>query len=162
MIDIETKTLREIGFKRAFVMHGLDAVSGKGMDELSTIGITHVAELTDTGDIQKYTITPEDLGIKRTTFAELASSRDVQKDALSLLRVIMGKDKGPRSDIVCLNAAPLLYVTGKAKDLQTGIEMAREAVANGSALEKLRSWVAWQNEKPEDGLPILQRMIAQV
>ncbi len=161
MIDIEVKTLREIGFKRAFVMHGLDDNSDKGMDEMSTLGTTHVAELTETGDIETYTITPEDLGLKRATFEELASSRDVQKDALSLLRVIMGKDQGVRSDIICLNAAPLLYVTGKAKDLKSGINMAREAIANGSALEKLRAWVTWQNDTPETGLPVLEKMIAQ-
>ena len=31
MIDIEVKTLRELGFKRAFVMHGFDAKSDMGM-----------------------------------------------------------------------------------------------------------------------------------
>jgi len=39
--------------------------------------------------------------------------------------------------------------------------MAREAIGNGNALEKLRSWVTWQNEKPEDGLPVLEKMIQQ-
>ena len=162
MIDIEVQTLREIGFKRAFVMHGLDDSSQKGMDEVSTLGTTHVAELTQDGAIEKYTIAPEDFGIKRPTFEELASSRDVPKDALTLLRVIMGKDTGPRSDIVCMNAAPLLYVMGKAKDLKEGIDMAREAIGNGSALEKLKTWVTWQNENPEDGLPTLEKMIQQV
>ena len=162
MIDIEAETLREIGFKRAFVMYGLDDMSQKGMDEVSTLGTTHVAELKEDGTIEKYTFVPEDFGIKRAQFEELASSRNVQNDALTLLRVIMGKDQGPPSDIVCLNAAPLLYVTGKAKDLKEGIDMAREAVANGSALEKLRSWVTWQNETPEAGLPVLEKMIQMV
>ena len=161
MIDIEVETLREIGFRRAIVMHGLDDNSNKGMDEMSTLGTTHVAELMETGDIKKYAISPGEFGLKKARFEDLASSRDVQNDALMLLRVIMGKDQGVRSDVICLNAAPLLYVTGRAKDLKTGVEMAREAISNGSALEKLRSWVTWQNEKPEDGLPILEKMIAQ-
>jgi len=161
MIEIEAQTLREIGFKRAFVMHGLDDDSDKGMDEVSTLGTTHVAELTEDGNIENYTITPEDFGIKRTQFEQVASSRDVHNDALSLLRVIMGKDQGPRSDIVCLNAAPLFYVTGKAKDLKEGIDMARNAIGDGRALEKLKTWVSWQNDKPEDGLPTLEKMIQQ-
>lgn len=159
MIDIEAKTLREIGFKRAFVMHGLDEKGDKGMDEVSTLGTTHVAELTEDGAIEAYTIAPEDVGIKRARFEDLASSRDVQKDSLALLRVIMGKDQGPRTDIVCLNAAPLLYITGKVRDLKQGVDMAREAIANGSALEKLRSWVTWQNKRPEEGLQVLEKMI---
>jgi hypothetical protein len=37
--------------------------------------------------------------------------------------------------------------------------MARQAVANGSALAKLRAWVTWQNAKPDDGVPTLERML---
>jgi len=159
MIDIEVQTLREIGFKRAFVMHGLDESGQNGMDEASTLGETHVAELSEDGTIQKYTFTPEDFGIKRALYEDIASSRDVANDSLTLLRVIMGKDQGPRSDIACLNTAPLLVIMGKARDIKEGIDMARKAIADGKALEKLRDWVSWQNEKPEDGLPILEKQI---
>ena len=40
--------------------------------------------------------------------------------------------------------------------------MARQAIADGKPLEKLRDWVTWQNEKPEDGLPTLEKMISQI
>jgi anthranilate phosphoribosyltransferase len=161
VIDLEVQVLRELSFKGAFVMHGLEAGSEMGMDELSTLGPTHVAELRADGRIERYTVTPEDLGLRRARFADLASSRDVQQDALALLRVIMGKDEGPRSDIICLNAAPMLYIMGQARDLREGLALAREAIANGSALEKLRAWVTWQNATPADGLPTLERMITQ-
>jgi anthranilate phosphoribosyltransferase len=92
----------------------------------------------------------------------VASQQDVQKDALALLRVLAGKDTGPRFDIVCLNAAPLLCTVGKAKDLKQGLEMARSAVKEGRAVEKLRDWVTWQNEKPEDGLPTLEKMLSRI
>ncbi|UCF30812.1 MAG: anthranilate phosphoribosyltransferase [bacterium] len=162
MIDIEVRTLKELGFKRAFVMHGLDDVSGKGMDEVSTLGTTHVAELKEDGSIDTYEIVPEDFKIKRGTFEELASTRDVQSDAMALLRVLSGRDTGPRADIVCLNTAPLLTVMGEAEDLKMGVEMARQAIGDGRALEKLRDWVTWQNETPEDGLPLLEAMMAKL
>ncbi|MFH1567299.1 MAG: anthranilate phosphoribosyltransferase [Gemmatimonadota bacterium] len=162
MIDIEVRTLRELGFKRAFVMHGLDEASDKGMDEVSTLGRTEVAELDENGEITRRTIKPEDFGIQRTTFATIASSRDVQRDALTLLRVLAGKDRGPGRDIVCLNAAPLLTVMGKARDLKEGVEMARRAIDDGRALAKLRAWVTWQNHRPEDGIPTLDKMTAQL
>lgn len=161
MIEIEAQTLKALGFKRAFVMHGLDDQSQKGMDEISTLGTTHAAELMEDGSIHKLTLTPEEFGIKRTRFEEIASSRDVQRDALALLRVLAGKDYGPRLDIVCLNAAPLFYITGKSKTLNEGFAMARKAVSDGKALAKLRDWVTWQNQKPEDGLPILEKMLGQ-
>ncbi len=162
MIDIEVRTLKELGFKRAFVMHGLDDNSGQGMDEVSTLGTTHVAELREDGSIENYEIAPEDFGIPRGTFEEIASTRDVQRDALALLRVLAGKDTGPRADIVCLNTAPLLYVMGKAGSLKQGVEMARQAIADGRPVEKLRDWVTWQNDKPEDGIPKLETLIGQL
>jgi len=161
MIDIEVQTLREIGFKRAFVMHGLDEKGEKGMDEISTLGETHVAELKEGGQIEKYVLTPADFGLQPARFEDIASTRDVRNNALTLLRVIMGSDEGPRCDIACLNTAPLLYVAGKARDLKQGIGMARQAIADGSALQKLRDWASWQNEKPEDGLAVLEERIKE-
>ena len=158
--DIVVQTLRELGFTAAFVMHGLEESSGQGMDELSTLGPTHVAELRADGCIERYTVTPEDFGLRRARFADLASSRNVHQDALALLRVLMGKDDGPRHDIICLNAAPMLYIMGQARNLREGMAMARETIANGSALEKLRTWVTWQNTTPADGLSTLERMLA--
>jgi anthranilate phosphoribosyltransferase len=160
-IDIEVRTLRELGFKRAFVMHGTEEDTGHGMDELSSVGPSYVSELLPNGTIESYVVAPEDFGLRRARFPDLASSRDVRTDALALLRVIMGRDEGPRSDIICLNAAPLLYIMGKTRDLQGGVDMAREAIATGRALEKLRAWVSWQNATPDDGLPRLEEMIRQ-
>ena len=162
MIDIEVRTLRELGFKRAFVMHGLDDQSHLGMDEVSILGPTKVAELAEDGEIRQYTLTPEEFGVKKARFEDVASSREVKSDALALLRVLAGRDEGPRADIVCLNAAPLLYVTGKAGDLKEGFAMARKALNDGGALEKLRQWVKWQNQNPEDGEPKLESMIGQI
>jgi anthranilate phosphoribosyltransferase len=107
MIDVEVRTLRELGFKRAFVMHGLEDGSDKGMDELSTLGRSHVAELRPDGTIVRSTVTPGDVGLPPASLADVISSRDVERDAVALLRVILGRDDGPRSDIICLNAAPV-------------------------------------------------------
>jgi anthranilate phosphoribosyltransferase len=153
------RTLRELGFKRAFVMHGVEEETGRGMDELSTLGPSYVSELLADGSIESYVVTPEGLGLRRARFEDLASSRDVQTEAVALLRVIMGRDEGPCSDIICLNTAPMLYIMGKVRDLRSGIDMAREAITKGIALEKLRTWVRWQNTRPDDGLPILEGMI---
>jgi anthranilate phosphoribosyltransferase len=160
-IDIEIKTLRELGFRRAFVMHGLDDNSDKGMDEISTLGRTLVAELDEDGKITRYELEPEQFGIRRTRFEEVASSRDVDRDATALLRVITHSDQGPRSDIICLNAAPLLYVSGEAETLEEGLAMARGALTEGRALEKLRDWVRWQNDTPQVGMPTLEAMLAK-
>lgn len=161
-VDFEPLLLRELGFKRAFVMHGLDAESGGSIDELSTLGPSRIAELKPNGTVEKSVVTPEKLGLRRARYQDLASSRDVHREALTLLRVITGADDGPRQDIVCLNASPMLYVMGRAADLAEGIDMARAAIRNGRALAKLRDWVIWQNAAPDAGLPTLNRMLAQM
>jgi anthranilate phosphoribosyltransferase len=163
MIDIEIRTLREIGFKRAFVMHGLaDGVPGKGMDELSTLGPSHVAELAEDGTISTSLFDASALGIPRARYEDIASTRDVQAGALKLLRVLTGADRGACRDIVCLNAAPLLYVYGRVASLEEGLDLARTAIDNGGALAKLRDWVTWQNVKPEDGRPKLEALLEQI
>jgi len=161
-VDLEARILRELGYKRGFVMHGLDGAGNGGIDELSTLGPTHVAELHLDGRIEHSVVTPEELGLRRARYEDVASSREVHREALTLLRVIANADDGPRQDIVCLNAAPMLYVMGRAKDLSEGIAMARAAIRDGRVLEKLRAWVSWQNAVPEAGLPTLQRMLAQM
>jgi anthranilate phosphoribosyltransferase len=161
-IDVEARILRELGFKRAFVMHGLSVEGDLGMDEVSTLGRTHVAELHPNGTIERSVLTPEALGVRRARYEDVASSRDVQREALTLLRVIANADDGPRQDIVCLNAAPMLYVMGQAQDLREGTAMARAAIRDGRALHKLRDWVAWQNATPAAGRTTFDRMLAQV
>ncbi len=161
-VDLEARILRELGFKRAFVMHGLSAESDLGMDEVSTLGPTHAAELRPDGSIDHSVLTPEALGVRSARYPNVASSRDVQQEALTLLRVVANADDGPREDIVCVNAAPMLYVMGQAKDLGEGTAMARAAIRDGRALQKLRDWVAWQNATPAAGLTTLDRMLARI
>jgi anthranilate phosphoribosyltransferase len=161
-VDFESRLLGELGFKRAFVMHGLNAAGEGGMDEFSTLGPSHVAELRPDGSIDKSVITPEELGLRVARYEDIASSRDVHREALTLLRVIAGKDAGAREDIVCLNAAPLLYVRDRVKDLNNGIAMARAAIRDGRALQKLRDWAMWQNSDREVGLVALHRLLEQL
>lgn len=159
MVDIEAKTLRELGIKRGFLMYGLDRNSDKGMDELSTLGTSKIAELHADGSITHGEITPSDFGMDFVDYEAVASSRDVIKDAVALTRVIIGADQGAKEDIVCLNTAPLLYLMGKVSTLEDGVALARKAIRDGSALNKLRDWVTWQNADPSDGIGTLDKMI---
>lgn len=161
-VDFMARLLRELGTQRAFVMHGLDAESGRGMDELSTLGASHIAELRPDGSIASSVVTPRELGLPVARYEDVASSREVPREALTLLRVIAGDGDGPREDIVCLNAAPLLYVMERTPDLVDGVAMARAAIRDGRAMQKLRDWVTWQNADPGAGLTTLERMLAQI
>ncbi len=121
--------LGKLGCKRAMVVHGLD-----GLDEISTLGRTQISELDERG-VRTYTISPEELDIKRTT-PEAIAGKDLAGNARMLLKVLRG-EAGPCRDIVLINAAAAIVVGGKARDLREGIKIAAKAIDSGKAYEKL-------------------------
>jgi anthranilate phosphoribosyltransferase len=159
MIMPTIRTMKEIGYERAFVVHGLDANGQKGLDELSTIGTTYAAELHEDGTITESKIEFADLGIKRPDEKEILCHLDKDREALLMLRLLTGEDRGARKDIVCLNAAPVLYISGKAKDLKDGYEKARLTLDAGKAALKLKEWVHWQNAEAAPKIELLERMM---
>jgi len=121
-----------LGAKEAMVVHG------QGMDEISTLGVTEVRRLKD-GEITRMEIDPAELGFAAPSLDELGSG-DAIENAAIIRDIFSGKDKGPRRDIVILNAAAAIIVAGLAEDFNSAIELAQNAVNNGAAfgcLEKL-------------------------
>lgn len=106
MIMPTLTTMKGVGYRRAIVLNGSNADGTKTMDELSTLGMSTVSELDRAGSIVSYTISPEELGIEVARENDLLAGSDVRAEALRLLRVLGGDERGPRQDIVCLNAAP--------------------------------------------------------
>jgi len=135
------QVLKELGCKRGLVVHG------SGMDEISTIGPTNVAELKD-GEITEYFVSPEDFGITKATRNDLYA-KDI-KTAVRFTREVLEGKSGPRLDIVLLNAAAGIMVSGLAETLEDGLEIARESVRSGKAREKLEELVA-ETQKYEVG-----------
>jgi len=153
------RAMKEIGYKRAFVVHGRSGDNQRGMDELSTLGRTDVAELDDDGTIREYALNASDLGLEKGDESALLSRGDMEEEAVRLLRVLSGVDRGDRREIVCLNAAPLLCITGRSEDLREGVEMAGEIIDSGRAVKKLLSWVREQNQSPGERLERLEGML---
>lgn len=121
--------LRELGSRRAFVVHGLD-----GLDEISNTGETRVSEVKD-GKVLSYVITPEELGIKRVGLSDLKGG-DAKENASIIKRILQGEE-GPKREVVLLNAAAGIVAGGRAQGLKEGLEQAKDAIDNGGALERL-------------------------
>jgi len=130
--------LKEINMQAALSPFGM--VNGqdpaKGMDEFSLAGPTRVVELRH-GDIDTYTVTPADFGLKAAPFEAFASSRTAYDNAKRILAVLQGEYDTPDADFFCMNAAGALYISDVAKSYAQGVELARTALASGKALEKL-------------------------
>jgi len=118
-----------LGAERLFVVHGLD-----GLDEITTTGPTRIAEVKD-GVATTYEIKPEDFGIPRAEKSDLIGGEPPEN--AEIIRNILAGEKGPKRDIVLLNAAAAIVAGGKAEDFTAGIEIAGQAIDTGAATEKL-------------------------
>ncbi|MFO7895006.1 MAG: anthranilate phosphoribosyltransferase [Longimicrobiales bacterium] len=135
LLDLVAHGLRELGHHRALVVFG-----EPGLDELSPLGTTHVAEL-DAGTVRRYEVTPGDFGWDGLSADDLAGGEPGHN-----ARVVMEVFEGERHDAaraaVVLNAGAAVYVSGTVASLEEGVQKADAALADGAALdglERLRS-----------------------
>jgi anthranilate phosphoribosyltransferase len=130
------EVLARLGARRAFVVHGAG-----GIDELSPAGPNLVCEVED-GDVHERTIDPLELGVPRCEAAELVGGSPAE-NAAAIRAIFDGGETGGRRDAVLLNAAGAIAAGGHAADLREGLELAREAVASGTAARRLDELVAF-------------------
>jgi anthranilate phosphoribosyltransferase len=142
LTTVFAEVLRQLGHKRAWVVHGLTE-DGAGIDDISISGATTITELVD-GKVSSAVLDVNWLGIARGNVAELRGG-DARENAAMLEGILSGKITGPKRDIVIANAGGGFVAAGLAYDLKDGIRMAREELDRGHALEKLRGL---QNYKP--------------
>lgn len=121
--------LKNLGLKRALVVHGAD-----GLDEITTTQKTFISEYNGK-QIVSYDITPQELGIKLAKPQDLEGG-DLQENVKIATHILSGKT-GPKRDIVILNSAYALYVAQKAKSINEALEMAAQSIDSKKALKKL-------------------------
>lgn len=112
----------------------------EGMDEIGISGITYAARLK-AGKVTEYEIDPLDFGIKRAPFEAILGG-DAVKNAAILRDVLRGRAEEAQRDIVLINAAAALEAEGMARDMQEGLEIAREAIGSGKAIAKLEQIIS--------------------
>lgn len=128
------RALAALGTTHAMVVHG-----EPGMDEISPLGPTTVAEVRD-GKVSEWTIDPKALGFGTYAAEELAGGGPAD-NARIVLDVLAGRGTDGARAAVVLNAAAAIYVSGKAKDLPDAVGTARSALESGAglnALERMR------------------------
>ena len=130
------EVLGKLGSERAWVVHG------DGLDELTTTGVSFVAELKD-GKVEAFEVTPEDAGLKRASLAALKGGEPAENAAK--LHALLEGEEGALRDIVLLNAAAALIIAGKAPDLRAGVALAAKAIQSGAAKTALDKLVAITN-----------------
>lgn len=121
--------LHNLGCRHGFVVHGMD-----GMDEITLTAETLVAEVTRDG-VKLATIKPEQFGLNRCSMEALKGGDAVAN--AKIVRSVLNGEKGPRRDIVLLNAAFAFLAADKVCSVGEGLALAAEAIDSGRAMEQV-------------------------
>jgi anthranilate phosphoribosyltransferase len=129
--------LKNLGTKRAFVVHGSD-----GLDEATVTGETRVSELKD-GLVTTYNIDPVEFFGKVYSGDDLRG-KDASVNAEITKDVLTGRDDACRK-IVVLNAALAIVAGEKADSIREGIAIAEDCIDSGKAIKKLQALIEISN-----------------
>ena len=135
--------LENLGSEHVMVVHSED-----GLDEISIAAPTNVSELKN-GSVTNYKITPEQFGFERGSLESLKVKNS--EESLSLVYSALSGKNDRASDIVAFNAGAAIYVSGTAGSLGDGVEMARDAIGSGLALEKMKDFIDFTNQVAVNG-----------
>lgn len=119
------EALSELGSKHVWVVHGSD-----GLDEITLTGTTHVTEVKN-GVFREIEIKPEDYGLTRCSIDDLRGG--TPSDNAKALEALLDGTEGPYRDIVLLNTAAALLVSGRIDEIDVGLEIARVSIDSGAA-----------------------------
>ncbi len=133
LTEAMAQVLKELGTVRAFVVHGED-----GLDEISNTCESRISELRH-NEVRTYTVRPEDFGLTRARMMDLQGGSAA--DNAEIIRQILKGERGPKRDIVVLNAGAAIAAGGRAEDIAAGMAMAQHSIDNGAALDKLNRLV---------------------
>ena len=132
LVEPMAHVLMNLGLKRALVVHGHD-----GLDEITTTGQTFISDYNGQ-EVISYDIDPQELGIAQARIEDFdGGDRDVNAD---IVRSILQSQKGPKRDIVLVNAAYGLYTAGAVENITHGLRMAQHAIDSGRAYQKLEEF----------------------
>lgn len=129
--------LKLLGCRYAMVVHS------NGMDEISTAAQTKIIELKK-GKITRKKLNPKNLGFRPATVEQLKVT-DAKTSAKVLTDILGGREKGPRKDIVILNAAAAIIAGNLADDFGQAIDTAKNSIDSGSAMACLKKLVEISN-----------------
>lgn len=129
--------LSNMGVTRTMVVHGQD-----GLDEISLCAPTTVIEMVD-NKMSKYEIRPEQFGLSRCDKEDIIGG--MPQENAQILKAILNGDKGPKRDIVLLNAGAALHIA-KQISIEEGVYLAADIIDSGKAYAQMQAFIKATNE----------------
>jgi anthranilate phosphoribosyltransferase len=130
VLELVAHALSGLKSEHAFVVHGSDVI-----DEISISAPTKVLELKG-GHIQSHMISPETFGVSAAARDTLRGG-DAQTNA-GIIETVLQGERGPRRDVVLMNAAAAVVVGGAAQTLRDGFRLAADSIDTRKAFKKLQ------------------------
>jgi anthranilate phosphoribosyltransferase len=128
--------LQRLGRDSAWVVYGTTG-DGRSVDEVSLMGSTRICKSGLYQDIEDKEVRPRDFDLKHAEVADLRGG-DAPTNAAILEAILSGRDAGPKRDMVLMNAGAALACAGLADHMGDGIDISREMITSGAAMERLR------------------------
>ncbi|GAB3695847.1 anthranilate phosphoribosyltransferase [Corynebacterium nasicanis] len=122
------EVFRELGRSRAMVVHGA------GTDEIAVHGTTTVWELHEDGSIERYEVTPEELGVDTCALDDLLGG-DGSENAAHMRAIFDGSGPAAHRHAVAVNAGAMFYLNSRADSLREGTELALRLLEDGTVQE---------------------------
>jgi anthranilate phosphoribosyltransferase len=138
LVPVVSDACAQLDMNHQFVVHGSD-----GLDEFTTTTTTMVTEIKGS-TMDSYTVNPADLGLSLSKSEDLVGGEPAENAGIT--RAILGGEKGPKRDIVLLNAAFAIMAGGKADNPTDGIALAAESIDSGAAADKLEALIKISQE----------------
>ena len=134
LVPLVAEAMTLLGVEHALVVHGDGGSAGgsQGLDEIALSGASEVAEVRG-GKVRQYRVEPEMFGRERAPMRALEGG-DAQANA-AILRAIFAGERGPRRDIVVLNASAVLMTAGLTGDISEGVRLAAAAIDSGAVIK---------------------------
>ncbi len=140
LTEIMAGVLKNLGSKRAFVVHGMD-----GLDEITIADKTRISELESSGRIDTYDVKPEDFGLKKAHLEDIKAG-SVKENAEIFMSVLKGTATPAHREIVLANASAGLVCAGRSKNFKDGVKLAAESIDSGRALDKFLKLIEITNK----------------
>jgi anthranilate phosphoribosyltransferase len=144
LLEPVSQVMKQIGYRRALVVHGQIADTDRGIDELSVCGTSSVCHF-DSEQENRFEIEPEDVGISRCDASCIAAIGSLERETERFLSVVSGSGVYPECEkFVALNAGAVLWMEGVSSTISAGVTDALYALKQGAALERLQLWSSVQ------------------
>ena len=130
LTDVQANVLKALGSTDVMVFHGRD-----GLDEISTTATTRISQMKNSGDVTTFELDVRELGLDQVSLDDLQGGEPAEN--ADMIRAVLNGEKGPKQDVVLVNAAAGIVVGGKAQNLKEGLMKAVESLESGAALNVL-------------------------